>query len=186
MHRTGLNDSVFHGNNAYNSSSLPNPNPNAGLTDATFGGNNAAIASVAAYAASNTPNYTFVNSYDRFVYSGGSTTTTAAFLANGVYGGTGDAAGQALTDPADVDDTIFDAEGYFHTPSANDAGTYSVRCGGGRRFGCCLHRRQWNSRIGHACRVGRLARRQCRNAQASTSHFPAGPDPSNPLGERSD
>jgi fibronectin type 3 domain-containing protein len=125
----GLNESVYHGDNAYNNSSRPVPNPNSGLTDATLGGDNAAVNRVAAYAASNSANYTFVNTYDQFAYSGGSTTLTSAFLANGVYGGTGDAAGAALNDAADVDDTILDAEGYFLTPSANDGGTYTVAVG---------------------------------------------------------
>jgi len=115
----GLDDGVYHGNGAYTSATLPNPNPNSGLTNAQLGGNNAALATMVGYAAANTPNYTFVNTNDAFIYSGGSGASTASFLG-------ADAAGAALTDPANVNDTIFDAEGYFQTPTANDAGTYTL------------------------------------------------------------
>jgi hypothetical protein len=137
----GLNDYVYHGNAAYPTGQVPNPNPNASLTNGTLGGTNAAVASAVAYAASHTPNYSFVNSNDSFVYGGGSGALTANFLNNNApptaggspgYGNgyPGDATGAALTDPANVNDTIFDAEGYFQTPTGNDAGTYTVALGG--------------------------------------------------------
>ena len=127
----GLTDGVYHGNAAY--TTAPQNNPNATLTDNTLGGTNSAISSAVAYAASHTVNYSFVNTNDRFVYAGGSEVVVKNFLNNDAapsMKSPGDAAGTALTDTADVDDTIFDAEGYFQTPVANDTGSYTVTLGG--------------------------------------------------------
>src|SRR5579863_3243098 len=103
----GLIDGVYHGDNAYTSAnqSLPTPDPNAGLNDGVVGGDNAAVTRVTAYAAANTPNYTFTNTGDTFVYGNGSTTATHTFLG-------ADAQGAAATDNANVTDTIFDAHGF--------------------------------------------------------------------------
>jgi hypothetical protein len=131
---TGLLDAVYHGNNAYTTEnpplSLPNPDPNGALNDGVLGGDNAAVSRASAWAAANTPNYTFTNTNDAFVYSGDSVAIVGTFLNNGVApssGQEGDAAGSALTDPANVSDTIFDAKGFFLTPVADDVGTYTVK-----------------------------------------------------------
>jgi fibronectin type 3 domain-containing protein len=136
---TGLTDAVYHGNAAYTTAgvAVPSPNPNSGLVDATLGGGTTAVASAVAYAAANTPNYTFTNTKDQFIYLGGSkdvsTTVVKTFLNNGktpTLNSPGDAAGTASTDTADVDDTIFDAYGYFQTPIANDTGSYTIALDG--------------------------------------------------------
>src|SRR5665213_1766396 len=133
---TGLNDTVWH----------PDAN-NPKLNDAVFGGDNAALTRVAAYAAthSTTAAYTFLNTNDAFLYAAsppnagnGTATQTPIFLndgqplnvdANGNPVASGDANGAALTDQADVADTIFDAEGYF-TTNATPGDSYTVNING--------------------------------------------------------
>lgn len=107
---TGLEDFAYH---------LGGGNSNA--FNNVFGGDNAALNRVANFAATNAPNYSFLNSATQFMYSGDSGAATAAFLGN-------DASGAALTDPFNQNDTIYDAEGYFVAPTA---GTYTFQIGNG-------------------------------------------------------
>lgn len=111
--RAGLLDSVYHGFGS-------NPSgPNNGLMDGNFGGDNTAVTNVTSYAATHTPDYTFVNNQTQFVYGNGSGTPTNTFLG-------ADANGAASTDTLNVNDTIFDAKGFFIAPTS---GTYTVNIG---------------------------------------------------------
>ena len=107
---TGLEDFAYH---------LGGGNSNA--FNNVFGGNNAALNRVANFAATNAPNYSFLNSATAFMYSGDSGAMTATFLGN-------DASGAALTDTFNQNDTIYDAEGYFVAPTA---GAYTFQVGNG-------------------------------------------------------
>jgi len=94
---------------------------NSNANDALFGGTNAALGRVANFAATNAPNYMFVDTKDAFNFSGDSGAMTPVFLGD-------DAAGAALTDTDNQNDTIYDAEGFFVAPTA---GTYTFSIGNG-------------------------------------------------------
>jgi GLEYA domain len=83
----------------------------------------ATITAVATFAATNAPNYSFVNTSDSFSYNQGPTVVdptdeepTNLFLGS-------DAAGQAAVDTTPIETSIFDAEGFV---LINQAGTYTI------------------------------------------------------------
>jgi len=128
----GLNDAVYHGNAAYTPGNVPHPNPNSGLTDNTLGGTNApgGPASPRGVRCSNTPNYSFVNTHDRFVYSGGQPRPRRLFSLTACMGHRGCRRALRRPDSADVDDTNFRRRRVFSRhPPANDGGTYTVTLG---------------------------------------------------------
>jgi fibronectin type 3 domain-containing protein len=108
----GLYDSVYH---------LGGGNSNS--SDNLFGGDLAALGRVISFASANAPNYAFINAADLFNYQGGASTLTPAFL-----GADAPISGPASTDPSNVNDTIFDAQGYIVAPTA---GTYTFTIGNG-------------------------------------------------------
>jgi hypothetical protein len=133
---SGLNDSVYH------NTTIPPLDP----LDAN-------ITAAESYAATTTPNYTFLNSNCGFNYSGPGGGSTVGYLGL-------DAAGAALSDTSSTDYSLFDALGYinisldevdqvfnFSISQADDAGRVTIGGNGTPGSGTTICEQDYGSQL---------------------------------------